>query len=106
MVRLPLYATGAVRILPLSRFRSKKCLLSLSAGYGDLRGCNRVQGTWGWSRARNLSRAHNEINAGLSVEKPFVNVSAVAELLLYLELAASALKETRQIPGTSTLTWH
>ena len=48
----------------------------------------------------------DEINAGLSVEKPFVNVSSVAELLLYLELAASALKETRQIPGTSTLTWH
>jgi hypothetical protein len=29
----------------------------------------------------------------LSVEKPFVNVSSAAELLLYLELAASVLKK-------------
>ena len=47
-----------------------------------------------------------QINARLSVEKPFVNVSSVAELLMYLELAASALKETRQIPGAPKLPWH
>jgi hypothetical protein len=46
----------------------------------------------------------DQFDAGLSVEKPFVNVSLAAELLLYLESAASALKETRQIPGTPKLT--
>jgi hypothetical protein len=34
-----------------------------------------------------------QINAGLSTEEPFVNVSSAAELLLYLEFAASALKK-------------
>jgi hypothetical protein len=33
----------------------------------------------------------NQINAGLSAEEPCVNVSSAAELLLYLECAASAL---------------
>ena len=36
----------------------------------------------------------NQINAGLYAEKPFVNVSSAAELLLYLECAASALKSS------------
>jgi hypothetical protein len=36
----------------------------------------------------------NQINAGLSAEEPFVNVSSAAELLLYLEFAASALKKS------------
>jgi hypothetical protein len=31
----------------------------------------------------------NQIIAGLSAEEPFVNVSSAAELLLYLEFAAS-----------------
>jgi hypothetical protein len=48
----------------------------------------------------------DQIDARLSAEEPFVNVSSAAELLLYLELAASALKETRQIPDTPKLTWH
>jgi hypothetical protein len=38
----------------------------------------------------------NQINAGLSAEKPLVNASTAAELLFHLELAASAL----------TPTWH
>jgi hypothetical protein len=37
----------------------------------------------------------NQIHAGLSAEEPFVNVSSAAELLLYLEFAASALEETK-----------
>jgi hypothetical protein len=36
----------------------------------------------------------DEINAGLSAEEPFVNVSSAAELLLYLECAAAALKRS------------
>jgi hypothetical protein len=36
----------------------------------------------------------NRINAGLSAEKPFVNVSSAAELLFYLEFAASALTKS------------
>jgi hypothetical protein len=36
----------------------------------------------------------DEIIAGLSAEKPFVNISSVAELLFYLEFAASALKKS------------
>ena len=36
----------------------------------------------------------DQINVGLSVEKPFVNVSSAAELLFYLEFAASALKRS------------
>jgi len=36
----------------------------------------------------------NQINTGLSAEEPFVNVSSAAELLLYLECAASALKRS------------
>jgi hypothetical protein len=47
----------------------------------------------------------NQIIAGLSAEGPFINISLVAELQLYLEFAASALKETRQIPPTH-VTWH
>jgi hypothetical protein len=34
----------------------------------------------------------NQIDAGLSAEEPFMNVSSAAELLLYLEFAASALQ--------------
>jgi hypothetical protein len=36
----------------------------------------------------------DQIIDGLSVEKPFVNVSSAAELLFYLEFAASALKKS------------
>jgi hypothetical protein len=36
----------------------------------------------------------DQINVGLSVEKPFVNVSSAAELLFYLEFAASALNRS------------
>ena len=40
----------------------------------------------------------NQIDAGLSDEEPFVNVSSAAELLLYLEFAASALEQaTRRL---------
>ena len=35
----------------------------------------------------------NQINAGLSAEEPFVDVSSATELLFYLERAASALKK-------------
>jgi hypothetical protein len=37
----------------------------------------------------------DEINAGLSAEEPFINVSSAAELVLYLEFAASLLKKSR-----------
>jgi len=40
----------------------------------------------------------NQINAGLSAEEPFVNVSSTAELQLYLEFAASALEECAPSP--------
>ena len=40
----------------------------------------------------------NQINAGLSAEKPFVNVSSTAELQLYLEFAASALEKSAPRP--------
>ena len=40
----------------------------------------------------------NQINAGLSAEAPFVNVSSAAELLLYLECAASALEKSAPRP--------
>jgi hypothetical protein len=36
----------------------------------------------------------NQINAGLSAEQPFVDVSSATELLFYLERAASALKRS------------
>jgi hypothetical protein len=36
----------------------------------------------------------DEINAGLSVEEPLVNLSSAAELLLHLESAASVLKRS------------
>jgi hypothetical protein len=36
----------------------------------------------------------NQINAGLSAEKPFVNASSAEELLLHLETAAAALKRS------------
>ena len=36
----------------------------------------------------------NQINAGLSTEEPFVNVSWVAELQLYLEFAASVVEKS------------
>jgi len=40
----------------------------------------------------------NQINAGLSAEEPFVNVSSAAELLLYLECAACALEKSAPRP--------
>jgi hypothetical protein len=39
-----------------------------------------------------------QINAALSAEKPFVNASTEAALLLHLELAASALKSALKRP--------
>jgi hypothetical protein len=36
----------------------------------------------------------DQIIAGLSAEEPFVNVSSAAELLFYLERAASALERS------------
>ena len=36
----------------------------------------------------------NQIDAGLSAEKPLVNISSAAELLFYLEFAASAVKKS------------
>jgi hypothetical protein len=36
----------------------------------------------------------NQINAGLSAEKPYVNASTAAELLLHLESTASALRKS------------
>jgi hypothetical protein len=36
----------------------------------------------------------NQINAGLSAEEPFVDVSAATEFLFYLERAASALNRS------------
>jgi hypothetical protein len=36
----------------------------------------------------------NQINAGLSAEQPFVDVSSATELLFYLERAVSALKRS------------
>jgi hypothetical protein len=42
----------------------------------------------------------DQIIAGLSAEKPLVNVSSRAELLLHLEFAASALER----PPTTA--WH
>jgi hypothetical protein len=36
----------------------------------------------------------NQIDADLSAEEPFLNVSSAAELLLYLECADSALKRS------------
>jgi hypothetical protein len=35
----------------------------------------------------------NQINAALSAEEPFINISSAADLLLHLESAASALKK-------------
>jgi hypothetical protein len=40
----------------------------------------------------------DQIIAGLSAEKPFVNFLSAAEVLLYLEFAASALKKGRTTP--------
>jgi hypothetical protein len=36
----------------------------------------------------------NQINAGLSAEKPFADETSATELLFYLERAASALKKS------------
>ncbi len=47
----------------------------------------------------------NQITVGLSAEKPFVNVSSAAELLVQLESAASALQSDK-FRATPTLTWH
>jgi hypothetical protein len=41
----------------------------------------------------------DQVIAGLSAEKPFVSASSAAELLLHLELAASALRSPRTMPG-------
>jgi hypothetical protein len=49
----------------------------------------------------------DQVIAGLSAEKPFVSASSAAELLLHLELAASALqRDATKFRATPTLTWH
>jgi hypothetical protein len=48
----------------------------------------------------------NQIIAGLSAEEPFVNVSSAAELLLYLECAASALKRSVSRSQEQKITLH
>jgi hypothetical protein len=49
----------------------------------------------------------DQINVGLSAGNPFVNVSSAAELLFYLEFAASALqRDATKFRATPTLTWH
>ena len=40
----------------------------------------------------------SQINAGLSAEEPFVDVSSATELLSYLERVASALKKAGPRP--------
>jgi hypothetical protein len=40
----------------------------------------------------------NQINAGLSAEEPFVDVSSAIELLFYLKRAASALEKSAPRP--------
>ena len=40
----------------------------------------------------------NQIDAGLSVKKLFLNISSAAELLFYLEFAASTLKKAAPRP--------
>jgi hypothetical protein len=54
-------------------------------------------------RARGASAASpcallNQINARLSAGKPFVKVSSAAEVLFYLEFAASALNKAAPRP--------
>ena len=46
----------------------------------------------------NCSALINQIDAGLSVKKPFLNISSAAELLFYLEFAASTLKKAASRP--------
>ena len=41
----------------------------------------------------------DEITTGLCAEKPLVNISSAAELLFYLEFAASALKKSAARAG-------
>ncbi len=43
---------------------------------------------------KNCRALIKQIKAGLSAEKPFVNASSAAELLLHLESAAAALKKS------------
>jgi hypothetical protein len=45
----------------------------------------------------------NQIDAGLSVKKLFLNISSAAELLFYLEFAASALKTNAKDVGKAQL---
>jgi hypothetical protein len=46
----------------------------------------------------NCSALINQIDAGLSVKKLFLNISSAAELLFYLEFAASTLKKAAPGP--------
>jgi hypothetical protein len=46
----------------------------------------------------NCSALINQIDAGLSVKKLFLNISSAAELLFYLEFAASTLKKAAPRP--------
>ena len=52
----------------------------------------------------------NQIDAGLSAEKPFVNFLSAAEVLLYLEFACSALKKSALHPREQEIAvnyrWH
>ena len=61
---------------------------------GSLAGwrCNRAQEIEAEAALEDCRALISQINADLFAEEPFVNVSRAAELQLYLEFAASALK--------------
>src|SRR6266540_6266120 len=87
---------------------SKKCLLPLPPGDIQTRldgGAIMLKETEAEATIENCRALINQITVGLSAEKPFVNVSSAAELLVQLESEASALQSDK-FRATPTLTWH
>jgi hypothetical protein len=81
------------------RLQKKKPQAWQNAGQGrehghDLRGVIMLKKTEAEAVLKKCRGLIDEIIAGLSAEKPLVNTSSAAELLFYLEFAASALKKS------------
>jgi hypothetical protein len=60
--------------------------------------CNRVHGNEAGAALENCRALIHQINAGLSAEEPFVDVSSAIQLLFCLERAASAFKKSAPRP--------
>jgi hypothetical protein len=79
-------------LVQISSLSFCKPQVSLLAHISLCRGSNMLKKIEAEASLENCRALIKQINAGLSAEEPFMNVSSAAEVVFYLEFAASLLK--------------